>query len=51
MTDAEKVKIYEEVLEEIAYGAPWGGPQHDHIWWMRAQADEALTKCGAECTL
>jgi hypothetical protein len=49
MTDAEKVLIYEQALEEIAYGAPWGGPDRDHIRWMRNQADKALTKCGAEC--
>ena len=38
---AENARL-QEVLEEIAYGAPWGGPPADHIAYMRKIADDAL---------
>lgn len=48
MNDKEKVEIYENVLDEIAHGAPWGGPASDHIRFMRKVAHEALVKTGVE---
>lgn len=39
MTEIEKLKF---VLEEIAYGAPWGGPARDHVRYMRKIADDVL---------
>jgi len=40
----EKIKNCNEALEEIAYGAPWGGPQADHVRFMRGLACKALEK-------
>jgi len=48
MTNKEKIKIYEYVLDELAHGAPWGGPLKDHINFIRALAHAALVKTGIE---
>jgi len=48
MTDKEKINIYEDVLDEIANGAPWGGPPGGHIKFMRDHAYKALVKTGVE---
>jgi hypothetical protein len=42
----EKVKVCNEALDEIAYGAPWGGPQAIHIKFMRKLAHDTLEKNG-----
>lgn len=47
MDETEIIEIYEKVLDEIAYGAPWGGPASGHVSFMRKIADEALVKTGA----
>ena len=47
MNEKEVIEIYEKALDEIAYGAPWGGPVKDHVAFMRKIADEALLKTGA----
>ena len=41
--EAEVAKL-REALDEIAYGAPWGGPAGDHVKYMRDVADKALTE-------
>lgn len=33
-----------KALDEIAYGAPWGGPAKDHVRYMRDVADKALAQ-------
>ncbi|KKK82972.1 hypothetical protein LCGC14_2798050 [marine sediment metagenome] len=48
MTDSEKVTIYEDVLDEVAHGAPWGGPPIEHLRFMRNIAHEVLVKTGVE---
>lgn len=48
MTDREKVAAYEDVLDEIAHGAPWGGPLKDHMRFIQGIAHKALVKTGAE---
>ena len=50
MTDLEKIAIYENVLDEVAYGAPWGGPLIDHVKFMRNIAHNALVKTGSSHT-
>ena len=41
--EAKLREVY-AVLDEIAYGAPWGGPAEDHVKFMRKEADKLLTK-------
>lgn len=48
MTDKEKNTIYEDVLDEIAHGAPWGGPLKDHMKFIQGIAHRALVKTDAE---
>ncbi len=47
MTDKEKIVVYENVLDEVAYGAPWGGPLIDHVKFMRNIAHKALVETGS----
>ena len=48
MDDREKIATYEKVLDEIAHGAPWGGPAGEHVRFMRKVAREALVATGVE---
>ena len=48
MPDKEKIAIYEDVLDEVAYGAPWGGPLKDHMRFIQRIAHKALVKTGVE---
>ena len=48
MTDLEKIAAYENVLDEVAHGAPWGGPLKDHMRFLQHLAHKVLVKTGVE---